>query len=42
MSFRQFLGYPEKTPDRSTVWLFRERLSESGKDSFISNELQYG
>ena len=40
ISFRQFLGYPEKIPDRSTIWLFRERLSESGKDSQIWNELQ--
>lgn len=41
ISFRQFLGYPEKIPDRSTIWLFRERLSESGKDSLIWDELQH-
>lgn len=40
ISFRQFLGYPEKIPDRSTIWLFRERLSKSGKDSLIWDELQ--
>lgn len=31
ISFRHFLGYPEKVPDRTTVWLFRERLTEKGK-----------
>jgi len=40
ISFRQFLGYPVKIPDRSTIWLFRERLSKSEKDSLIWNELQ--
>ena len=40
ISFRQFLGYPVKIPDRSTVWLFRERLSKSGKDALLWNELQ--
>jgi len=40
ISFRKFLGYPEKIPDRSTIWLFRERLSESGKDTQVWDELQ--
>jgi len=40
ISFRQFLGLPTKIPDRSTIWLFRERISESGKDIAIWNELQ--
>ncbi len=40
ISFRQFLGLPDKIPDRSTIWLFRERISESGKDSAIWDELQ--
>ncbi len=40
ISFRQFLGFPDKIPDRSTIWLFRERLSKSGKDTAIWNELQ--
>ena len=26
ISFRNFLGFPEKIPDFSTVWYFRERL----------------
>lgn len=40
ISFRQFLGLPNKIPDRSTIWLFRERISESGKYIAIWNELQ--
>ncbi|WFN35473.1 IS5 family transposase [Methanogenium sp. S4BF] len=40
ISFRQFLGFPDKIPDRSTIWAFRERLSLSGKDKDIWNELQ--
>ena len=35
ISFRQFLGFPDKISDRSTIWLFRERLSKSGKDTAI-------
>ena len=30
LSFRHFLGYPDKIPDRSTIWKFREDLSENG------------
>lgn len=26
LSFRNFLNYPDKIPDRSTIWFFRERL----------------
>lgn len=40
ISFRHFLGLPDKIPDRSTIWFFRERISESGKDSAIWDELQ--
>ena len=40
ISFRHFLGYPEKAPDYSTVWQFRERLAETGKDKEIWAELQ--
>ena len=25
ISFLNFLGYPEKLPDRNTIWYFRER-----------------
>lgn len=40
ISFRKFLGFPETIPDYSTVWLFRERLHETGKDKKIWRELQ--
>lgn len=40
LSFRHFLGYPDKIPDRSTVWLFRENLTEKGKIHLIWDELQ--
>ena len=40
ISFRHFLGYPETIPDRSTIWLFRERLASSGKDTAIWEEFQ--
>jgi IS5 family transposase len=40
LSFRHFLGYPEKIPDRSTVWLFRENLTNHGKLHLIWDELQ--
>ena len=36
ISFRRFLGYPEST----TVWLFRERLAETGRDRLLWAELQ--
>jgi len=40
LSFRHFLGYPDKIPDRSKVWLFRENLTEKGKIHLIWDELQ--
>ena len=40
ISFRKFLGFPETIPDYSTVWRFRERLIETGKDKEIWKELQ--
>ncbi len=33
ISFRRFLGYPESISDSTTVWLFRERLAETGRAS---------
>jgi hypothetical protein len=39
ISFRNFLGFPASIPDRSTVWLFRERLAKAGKDREIWREL---
>ena len=32
ISFHRFLGFPDAVPDATTVWLFRERLAESGRD----------
>jgi IS5 family transposase len=40
LSFRHFLGYPEKIPDRSTMWVFREKLTDKGKIHLIWEELQ--
>src|SRR5664280_1628682 len=40
ISFRKFLGFPERIPDRCTVWAFRERLIDTGKDEKIWEELQ--
>jgi len=40
ISFMKFLGFPEKIPDQTTVWYFRERLAKTGKDKAIWNELQ--
>ncbi len=40
ISFRHFLGFPEKVPDYSTVWQFRERLAETGRDKEVWAELQ--
>ena len=35
-----FLGYPEKLPDRNTIWYFRERLSKTGNDSMVFNAIR--
>ena len=40
LSFMKFLGLPETIPDFTTVWNFRERLTESGRDRAIWEELQ--
>jgi IS5 family transposase len=40
ISFHKFLGFPERIPNRSTVWAFRERLIDKGKDERIWEELQ--
>ncbi len=40
ISFMKFLGFPEKLPDRNTIWLFRERLSRTGKDRLVFNEIR--
>jgi IS5 family transposase len=40
LSFRNFLGFPEKVPDFSTIWKIRDRLKEAGVESQIWDELQ--
>ena len=40
ISFLNFLGYPERLPDRNTIWYFRERLSKTGKDRLVFNEIR--
>lgn len=40
INFRRFLGYPERVPDSTSIWLFRERLAKTGKDRLIWDELQ--
>jgi IS5 family transposase len=40
ISFMHFLDYPDLFPDTRTIRLFSERLSKTGKDKIILNELQ--
>ncbi len=40
LSFQQFLDFPESIPDYSTVWRFREYLTESDIAEKIWDELQ--
>ena len=40
ISFLKFLGFPEKIPDQSTIWYFRERLIRLGKLDVIWEELR--
>jgi len=40
LSFMNLLDYPERLPDARTIWPFRERLSTTGRDRVIWNELQ--
>jgi transposase, IS5 family len=40
ISFMKFLNFLETIPDSRTIWLFRERLKETGKDKAIWKELQ--
>ncbi len=35
ISFMNFLDYPYQYPDARTIWLFRERLSKTGRDRII-------
>ncbi|MBS3099560.1 transposase [Candidatus Pacearchaeota archaeon] len=40
LSFQQFLGFPKNIPDYSTIWRFREELSECDITDNIWDELQ--
>ena len=40
ISFMKFLSFPDSIPDSRTIWLFRERLKQTGKDKAIWKELQ--
>ena len=40
ISFQKFLGFPKTIPDHSTVWRFREFLSQEGVLDDIWNELK--
>ncbi|SNY22908.1 Transposase domain [Methanohalophilus euhalobius] len=40
ISFRKFLGFPEYVPDNTTVWSFRKRIIDNGKEKQIWNEMQ--
>jgi len=40
ISFRHFLGFPKKIPDHGTIWLFRERLVQTGTYDLLWKELQ--
>ncbi|MCL5408395.1 MAG: transposase [Candidatus Thermoplasmatota archaeon] len=39
-SLMNFLDYPDILPDSKTIWFFRERLSKTGRDRIVWNELQ--
>lgn len=41
ISFWRFLGCPKDLPDRSTIWLFRERLKDNDSLDSLWTELQY-
>ena len=40
LSFRNFLGYPDRVPDFTTIWKIRDRLVSAGVDVKIWGELQ--
>ena len=40
ISFMAFLGFPDAFPDSRTIWLFKQRLAETGKDKMVWAELQ--
>lgn len=40
ISFMSFLGFPSPAPDSRTIWLFKERMAETGIDKVVWAELQ--
>ena len=40
LCFMNFVDFPEKAPDFSTIWKIRDRLVEANKDKLVWNELQ--
>ncbi len=40
ISFMAFLGFPNPFPDSRTIWLFKERMAETGTDGVVWDELQ--
>lgn len=40
ISFMAFLGFPSPFPDSRTIWLFRERMAQTGKDKLVWDEIQ--
>jgi IS5 family transposase len=40
ISFMEFLGFPDPFPDSRTIWLFKERIAETGKKEMVWAELQ--
>ena len=40
MNFRHFLGFLKTIPDRSTIWVFKERLTKNDCLDLIWEELQ--
>ena len=40
ITFMNFLDYPDRLPDARTIWLFRERLSLTGRDRIVWNGIQ--
>jgi len=39
-SFKNFLGFPDKLPDYSTIWRLKERMQQNGTIEKVWNELQ--
>jgi IS5 family transposase len=40
ISFMSFLGFPNPPPDSRTIWLFKERMAETGIEKVVWAELQ--